>query len=46
MAKTLPALAGDSRSVGLTPGRGRSLGESIFLPGEFQGERNLAGYGP
>ena len=40
--------AGD---VGLIPGSGRSLGgghgnPQVFLPGEFQGQRTLAGYSP
>ena len=33
--------AGDS---GLIPGLGRSPGDLVFLPGEFQGQRSLAGY--
>ena len=34
---------------GLIPGSGRSLGEgngNPFLPGEFHGQRSLAGYSP
>ena len=34
--------AADSGSI---PGLGRSPGE-VFLPGEFHGQRNLAGYSP
>ena len=38
--------------LGLIPGLGRSPGGGhgnptpVFLPGEFQGQRNLVGYGP
>ena len=39
--------------LGLIPGLGRSPGEGngnpttpVFLPGEFHGQRNLAGYSP
>ena len=51
MAKNLPASAGELRDVGSIPGSGRSLGEgmtthSVFLPGEFHGQRSLAGYRP
>ena len=51
MAKSLPASAGELRDVGSIPGSGRSLGEgmathSVFLPGEFHGQRSLAGYSP
>ena len=51
MAKNLPANAGEVRDVGSIPGLGRSLGEgmathSVFLPGEFHGQRSLAGYSP
>ena len=41
--------AGD---LGLIPGSGRSPGERewlstpVFLPGEFRGQRSLAGYSP
>ena len=40
------------RNLGLIPGSGRSAGEgewlptSIFLPGEFHGQRTLASYSP
>ena len=43
-AKELPANAGDSRDVGSIPGSGRSPG--VFLPGESNGQRSLAGYIP
>ena len=45
-----PANAGDIRTVGSTPGWGRSpwrrAGQStpIFLPGESHGQRSLLGY--
>ena len=41
VVKNLPANAGD---VGLIPGSGSS--PAVFLPGEFQGQRRLAGYSP
>jgi len=40
------------RNLGLIPGSGSSAGEgerlptSIFLPGEFHGQRTLASYSP
>ena len=49
MVENLPANAGD---VGSIPGWGRSPGEGkgkptpVFLPGESQGQRSLAGYSP
>ena len=49
MVKTWPANAGDLSSV---PGSGRSPPEKewnptpVFLPGEFRGQRSLAGYSP
>ena len=51
MVKSLPANAGDVRDVGSIPGLERSPGRgpsthSVFLPGESQGQRNLAGYSP
>ena len=51
MAKNWPANAGEVRDVGSIPGLGRSFGEGmathpIFLPGEFHGQRSLAGYSP
>ena len=50
VVKTLPVNAGDMRDVGLIPGRGRSLEEGmalpVFLPGESNGRRSLAGYCP
>ena len=47
--KESPCHAGDA---GLIPGLGRSPGERewqptpVFLPGEFHGQRSLAGYSP
>ena len=41
--------AGDTRNMDSIPGLGRSLGEAnvlptpVFLPGEFHGQRSLAG---
>ena len=49
MVKNPPANAGDIRNMGLIPGLGRSPGEGNgypFLPGEFHGQRSLAGYNP
>ena len=49
MVKNLPANAGDLREVGSIPASGRSPGErewlatSVFLPGEFHGQKSLAG---
>ena len=50
---SLPVNARDTRDLGSIPGSGRSLGGGrtwqstpIFLPGEFQGQRSLAGYSP
>ena len=50
MVKNLPVSAGDA---GLVPGLGIFPGEGTdnplqysFLPGEFHGQRNLAGYNP
>ena len=43
---------GNMRDVGLIPGLGRSPGEGngnptlVFLPGEFNGQRSLAGFSP
>ena len=49
--KNLPASAGDQRGMGLIPELERSPGVGngnpltpVFLPGEFHGQRNLAGY--
>ena len=50
--KNLPADAGDKRDRDSTSGLGRSRGEGhgqptpVFLPGEFHGQRSLAGYSP
>ena len=51
MVKNSPAYEGDARDPGSIPGLGRSLGGGngytpVFLPGEFHGEKNLAGYSP
>ena len=52
MVKNLPANAGDSEDVGSLPGLGRSPEGgndnllTVFLPGEFYGQRSLAGYSP
>ena len=52
LVKNLPASAGDSRDIGLLPRWGRSPGggtgqsTSVFLPGEFHGQRTLAAYSP
>ena len=48
MVKNPPGSAGDA---GLIPGSGRSPGEgmatpSVFLPGEFQGQRSLVNSSP
>ena len=48
MVKNLPA----RQETGLIPGSGRSPREGngnslpVFLPGEFHGQRSLAGYSP
>ena len=49
VAQNLPASAGDVRDVGSIPGSGRSPGVGndstpVFLPGEFHGQRSLAGH--
>ena len=44
--KNLPASAGDGREAGSILGSGKSPGEEVFLPGEFHGQRSLAGYSP
>ena len=48
MVKNLPTSAVDVKDVGSVPGSGRTLGRGqatpVFLPGEFQGQRNLAGH--
>ena len=49
MVKNQLANAEDIRDAGSIPGSGRSPGEGntpVFLPGEFRGQRSLAGYGP
>ena len=47
--KNPSANAEDIRDAGSIPGSGRSPGEGntpVLLPGEFQGQRSLEGYGP
>ena len=48
MVKNLPTNAGVLRNMGPISGSGRHPGKGhgnlVFLPGEFQGQRNLAGY--
>ena len=50
MVKNLPGNAGDVRNTGSIPGLGRWEMEwqptPVFLAGEFQGQRSVAGYGP
>ena len=52
VAKNLPANAGDIKDAGLIPGSGRFpwrrpwQPSPVFLPGEFHGQRSLAGYSP
>jgi len=51
VVKNLPANAGGSKHTGSIPESRRSPGEGrqpppVFLPGEFHGQRNLAGYSP
>ena len=52
MVKNLPANAGDTGDVGSIPGSGRFHWSRawqptpVFLPGEFHGQRSLAGYNP
>ena len=41
--------AGDQGSIpgsGRSPGEGNGLPTAVFLPGEFRGQRSLAGYSP
>ena len=41
--------AGDSGLIpelGRSPGKGNGLPTPVFLPGEFHGQRSLAGYSP
>ena len=45
VAKNPPAKAGDERDTGSVPGSRRSPGTPVFLPGKFQGQRSLAGWG-
>ena len=52
MVKNLPANAGDTRDTVSFPGLGKIpwrrewLPTPVFLPGEFHGQRSLAGYVP
>jgi len=53
MVKNLPANAGDVRDTGLidprvgkVPLRKAWQSTPVFLPGEFHGQRRLAGYSP
>ena len=54
MVKNLPANAGNIRDMSLISGSRRSPGGGhgnplqsapVFLPGEFHGQRSMAGYG-
>ena len=51
MVKNLPANARDTGDAGLIPGvkipwRRAWLPTTVFLPGEFHGQRSLVGYSP
>ena len=49
MVKNLPGSARDVRDMGFLRGLGRSpreISTLVFLPGEFHGQRRLAGYSP
>ena len=48
MVKNLPVVQGSQFSlwVGKIPWRRKWLSTPVFLPGEFHGQRNLAGYRP
>ena len=52
VVKNLPANAGYTGDAGLIPGSGRPQwgrkwqSTPVFLPGEFHGQRSLAGYSP
>ena len=53
VVKNLPASAGDTRDMGFILGSVRKIPWSrkwqhspVFLPGEFHGQRSLAGYSP
>ena len=49
VVKNQLAKAEDLRDAGSIPGSGRSPGEGntpVLLPGEFHGQRSLAGYSP
>ena len=47
VVKNLPTNAGDIRDAGsIFSGGGHSKPIPVFLPGEFQGQRNLVGYNP
>ena len=38
--------AGDTRDVGLIPGREMATHSPVFLPEKFYGQRSLTGYSP
>ena len=49
VVKNPPANAGNAGDLGVIPGLGRSWSKKwhpapVFLPGEFHGQKNLAGY--
>ena len=49
VVKNLPASTDDMGSItrwGRSPGEGNCKPTSVFLPGEFHGQRSLAGYSP
>ena len=52
MVKNPPVETGNAGNMSSIPGLGRSPGEGnekptpVFLPGEFHGQRILAGYSP
>ena len=52
VVNNLPANAGDAREAGLTAGLGKipwrraRQPSAVFLPGQFHGQRSLAGYSP
>ena len=51
MVKNLPANAGDIKRCELNPWVGKIPWRAwqptpVFFPGEFQGQRNMAGYSP
>ena len=50
VVKNLPVNSGDIRIVGSIPGSGKSPRKwqpiTVFMPGEFHGQRSLADYSP